>query len=83
MYWDFPNEELFIVEIRGIGLGMQSKYYDLSASNYRMAVIDKYGHFIIKPFFNKISFDKHKQIFIVDINRTVKRPFYNYRGVRQ
>jgi hypothetical protein len=53
---------MFIINISGYGLGTEAPIHDLASEELKMAVINKYGEFIIPPKFANINFDEDENI---------------------
>lgn len=70
--------ELFIISITGHGLGDDALYYNVSSDDYKMAVINSSGKFIIPPNYDSIGFDEDELNFEVGYT-DIK---YNLKGER-
>lgn len=57
------DEGLFIIKISGHGLGEEATYFNLASDDWKMAVIDASGKFIIEPEYDKIQFEEEENIF--------------------
>jgi hypothetical protein len=60
--------DLFIVEMSGFGMAGEGMEYDLADDDWKMGVVNRHGDFIVKPEYNKVSFDEQERIFIADNN---------------
>jgi len=71
--------QLFIVEMSGFGLGSEASEHDLSADDWKMAVINRYGEFVIEPIYPKIYFEDEESTFYAD-NYTGEKIKYSVDG---
>jgi len=53
------EKELFVINLSGYGLGGEASYYNLATYDWKMAVIDTYGKFIIEPKYDKIRYEEN------------------------
>lgn len=58
-----PEEELFIVTLSGFGLGEEATYYNVGFDDWKTAVIDNYGDFVMTPVYNKIEYYDDEKLF--------------------
>lgn len=73
------TEQIFIVEITGRAIEGESIYFDLPYDEWKMAVIDRFGNFIIPPSYFHISFDEETQTFTGD-NYNFLKDRYTVKG---
>jgi len=57
---------LFIINISGYGLGDEAGYYGLGSDDWKMAVIDVNGKFIIPPEYDQITFEEAEHMFYAE-----------------
>ncbi|HPT72169.1 MAG TPA: hypothetical protein PLE74_07800 [Candidatus Cloacimonadota bacterium] len=57
--------QLFIVEMSGFALGYEATEYDLAPDDWKMAVINKHGDYIIPPKYPQIDFEEGDDFFYV------------------
>ncbi len=55
--------QLFIVEMSGFGLGLEATEYHLAADDWKMAVVNRHGDFVIGPEYSKIYFEDDENVF--------------------
>ena len=60
------KHELFIINISGYGLGEEAGNYALGSDDWKMAVIDFNGRFIIPPEYDRIFFEEDGNIFYAE-----------------
>lgn len=60
------KQNLFIVEMSGVGMGDEASEYGISKDDWKMAVINKNGDFVVPPEFNDIWFDEDENLFYAD-----------------
>ncbi len=70
--------QLFIVEMSGSGMGIEGMQYGLGEDEWKFAVVNAYGHFVIPPEYWAIYFDDEENTFYSDkyfgkeVNFTIK-----------
>jgi hypothetical protein len=58
-----PEHGLFIVEMSGFGMGDRARDFDLEDDDSKMAVINRFGDFVIKPEYRSIIFEPEENLF--------------------
>jgi len=61
------KEELFVVLFSGFGLGEEdSTYYNVGHEDFKMAVIDEYGVYVLPPQYNSIKYYDDEDVLYAD-----------------
>ena len=69
------KEELFVVQFSGFGLGEEdAAYYNVGQDDWKMAVIDKYGDYVLAPEYNSIRYYEDEEVLYADGN------IYDFKG---
>ncbi len=62
------KEELFIILLSGNGLDEEATYYNVGYNDYKMAVINKYGKYVMEPEYNSIKYYDDEDVLYADGN---------------
>lgn len=62
------KEELFITLFSGKGLDEEATYYNVGYDDFKMAVINKYGKYVMTPEYNSIKYYGDEDVLYVDGN---------------
>ena len=60
------DEQLFIIQVTGLGLGDEASDYGLHSDNLRMAVVNRDGEFVISPEYERIRYEEDEKLFYAD-----------------
>lgn len=62
-----PNVNLFVVMFSGFGLGVNdATNCNVADDEWKMAVIDKYGRFVLEPIYNRIQYFDDEDVLYAD-----------------
>jgi hypothetical protein len=75
------HQKAIVVEMSGFGMGDDAREFDLDYDDWKMAVINQHGSFIIPPKYNKIWFDDSTNLFFAK-NYGASETAYNVRGMK-
>ncbi len=75
-----PEHGLFILEMSGFGMGDEARDYDLESDDTKMAVINRFGKFIIPPEYDRIFFEPDDNQFSADRLYDEREFFFTLEG---
>lgn len=71
---------LFVVRMSGFGMHDEARDYDMESDDEKMAVINRFGGFVVPPEYDRLGFEPDDNLFYADNYRDDREFYFTLEG---